>query len=120
MKDTTLIESPKLAIQSSADGVWLMFTTADGKHANVNLPTFFGEGRTMNDATICQWAKEYVLTNVGEKDGMASTPPVDNAHVEKGCEQFASGEPGINQRLVAAEMLINQIKDLVFPSWRTP
>jgi hypothetical protein len=62
MKTTTLIESPKLAIQSSEDGVWLMFSTGDGKHCNINLPTFFGRD-TMNDTTIRQWSEEYARKN---------------------------------------------------------
>ena len=77
MKTTTLIESPKLAIQSSEDGVWLMFSTADGKHANINLPTFFGEGRSMNDSTICQWAKEYVLASVEKRDEEVSPTVIE-------------------------------------------
>ena len=63
MKTTTLIESPNLQIQSSEDGVWLMFSTAAGRHSNINLPSFFGRERSMNDETIRQWSEEYARLN---------------------------------------------------------
>ena len=34
----TLIESPKLEIDSTRDGVWLHFATLDGRHTSLNIP----------------------------------------------------------------------------------
>jgi hypothetical protein len=63
MKTKILIESPKLAIQSSEDGVWLTFSTAGGRHSSINLPSTFGRERSMNDETIRQWSEEYARLN---------------------------------------------------------
>ena len=70
----TLIESPKLAIDSTRDGVWLHFATLDGRHTSLNIPVMFGRIGTFNDETIFQWAVEYARANPPNAEVSDSRP----------------------------------------------
>lgn len=56
----TIISNPELKIQACEDGVWLHFKTKKRTHSSINLPMFFGPGRSMSDKTIVDWCLEYV------------------------------------------------------------
>jgi hypothetical protein len=53
-----LVENPELKIQSGQDGVWLHFKTRD-RYSSINLSVYFCSERSMHDAVIVEWAKEY-------------------------------------------------------------
>lgn len=51
---------PELSIQVCDDGLWLHFTTLDGKlHSSINLPVKFAKGTYLYDSIICKWSEEY-------------------------------------------------------------
>ena len=64
----TLIENPKLEIQSANDGVWLHFRTADGKHASLNLPTLYKHDGGIIDKAVHLWCLEYAHANPPNAD----------------------------------------------------
>lgn len=56
---TILTTKPQLSIQSSNDGVWLHFSTSDGKrHSSINLSVIF-DRENLSDLIIVEWCKEY-------------------------------------------------------------
>lgn len=62
----TLIKNPKLKTQSANDGVWLHFSTSDGKHVSLNLHTQ-DRGGIIGKA-LEAWAREYATCDAGEKN----------------------------------------------------
>lgn len=63
-KRDLITDGPTLSIQANEDGVWLHFTTLDGKkHSSVNLPVKFARGSVLQDGIICQWASEFAAKN---------------------------------------------------------
>ena len=55
----TLIDNPKLEIESKEDGVWLFFNVG-GLSSGINLSAYNRTGR-MVDMTIQMWCESYAL-----------------------------------------------------------
>ena len=63
-KRDLITDGPTLSIQACDDGVWLHFTTIDGKlHCSLNLPVKFAKGTYLYDGVICQWAHDFAIKN---------------------------------------------------------
>ena len=63
-KRDLITDGPTLSIQACDDGVWLHFTTLDGKqHCSLNLPVKFAKGTHLYDSVICQWAYDFAIKN---------------------------------------------------------
>ena len=63
-KRDLITDGPALSIQACDDGVWLHFTTLDGKlHCSLNLPVKFAKGTYLFDDVICQWAHDFAVKN---------------------------------------------------------
>ena len=63
-KRDLITDGPTLSIQACDDGVWLHFTTLDGKlHYSLNLPVKFAKGAYLYDSVICRWAHDFAVKN---------------------------------------------------------
>jgi hypothetical protein len=63
-KRDLITDGPTLSIQACDDGVWLHFTTLDGKlHCSLNLPVKFAQDTYLYDSVICQWAHDFAIKN---------------------------------------------------------
>lgn len=63
-KRDLITDGPTLSIQACDDGVWLHFTTLDGKlHCSLNLPAKFAKGTYLYDDVICRWAHDFATKN---------------------------------------------------------